>query len=248
VGPDTSPWHGLELLEPVDDGNRNRVWRGLLGAVDVSVRESRRSSASLQWELNLIGHLQDLGFLVPTVVPAADGSLHHEGLVVQHWLSGRPPDSEGEWRSVADCLQALHAATTTYAQRPGCSTIAELTADSQCLDADLSALPPDVVDEVLAVFSAFSECATSVIHGDPGPSNLRVFDNGAIGLLDFDESRVDVSWHDLSNLGVRVLDSDSHARAQQLSDAWEAANGWVLENDYARRRLRSMRASRDAVP
>ena len=54
---------------------------------------------------------------------------------------------------------------------------------------------------------------------------------------DWDESRVDVVWHDLSNLGVQVLDDARHVAALRLSDAWEAANAWLLEPDYARRRL-----------
>ena len=84
---------------------------------------------------------------------------------------------------------------------------------------------------------------TSVIHGDPMAGNIRIDDSDIVGLLDFDESRVDVAWHDLSNLGVRVLEGVDHRRAAQLSDAWETANGWVAEPQYARRRLASLRAS-----
>lgn len=67
--------------------------------------------------------------------------------------------------------------------------------------------------------------------------NLHITDDGQLGLLDWDESRVDVTWHDLSNLGIQVLDDDAHERAQRLSDVWEAANAWTAEPDYARRRL-----------
>lgn len=83
----------------------------------------------------------------------------------------------------------------------------------------------------------------SVIHGDPMAGNIRINHEGIVGLLDFDESRVDVAWHDLSNLGVRVLGASDHEQATRLSDAWEAANGWVLEPEYALRRLEALRAS-----
>jgi len=59
-----------------------------------------------------------------------------------------------------------------------------------------------------------------------------------VWLLDWDESRVDVTWHDLSNLGVQVLDDHEHARAQVLSHAWEAVNAWTAEPEYARHRYR----------
>lgn len=73
--------------------------------------------------------------------------------------------------------------------------------------------------------------------------NIRIGDSDVVGLLDFDESRVDVAWHDLSNLGIQVLDDADHAQAARLSDAWEAANGWVLEPQYAQRRLEALRTS-----
>jgi len=56
-------------------------------------------------------------------------------------------------------------------------------------------------------------------------------------VLDWDESRVDITAHDLSPLGVQVLDDAEQTAATQLSHAWEAANGWTAEPDYARRRL-----------
>jgi len=51
-------------------------------------------------------------------------------------------------------------------------------------------------------------------------------------------------WHDLSNLGVRVLDQDDHDRAQDLSNAWEAVNAWTAEPDYAATRLSRLQRNR----
>lgn len=51
----------------------------------------------------------------------------------------------------------------------------------------------------------------------PGPSNIRIGADGRVGLLDWDEARVDLTWHDLSNLGVQVLDDREHFRSQDLA-------------------------------
>lgn len=107
VQPDTTAWGGLRLGRPIEEGNRNPVWRATLDGEPVAVRRSRRSEASLAWELDLIELLDRAG---------------------------------------------------------------------------------------------------------------------------------------LRDLGVRVLDEATHRRAELLSDAWETANGWVVENAYARRRLASLRA------
>ena len=81
--------------------------------------------------------------------------------------------------------------------------------------------------------------ATAVAHGDPAGSDVRI-DDGLVWLLDWDESRVDLVWHDPSNLGVAVLDPIAHARAQRRSDAWEAINAWQVEPEHARMRLQPL--------
>jgi len=111
------------------------------------------------------------------------------------------------------------------------------------VDADMGALPDDVAGEVLGVFANVAKMPVSVIHGDPMAGNIRIDDSEIVGLLDFDESRVDVAWHDLSNLDIQVLNDSDHAQAAQLSDAWETANGWVPEREYALSRLRALRTS-----
>ena len=56
---------------------------------------------------------------------------------------------------------------------------------------------------------------------------------------------VDVTWHDLSNLGVPVLANGEHQRALALSDAWEAANAWTAEPGYASKRLAQLKQRRN---
>lgn len=234
---DVSAWDGLDLVEPMADANRNQVWRGRLNGVPVAVRHSRRPPDSVAWELDLLDDLVAAGFHVPSILPCDDGRRSVGGLVVQTWLEGRRPSSASDWRRVASELQRLHAVTTDHPQRPGCATVRELGAGRRSVDADLDAIPAVVADRILAVFDELGDVPTAVVHGDPGPDNIRIGSDGSVGLLDWDEARVDLTWHDLSDLGVQVLGDDDHRRAQQLSNAWEAANGWTSEPEYALRRF-----------
>lgn len=187
-----------------------------------------------------MGDLDAAGFLVPVAVTTEDGRAQVDGLVVQRWIEGREPNSDPDWRAIAAELQRLHEFGRGRVQRPGCCAVTELADHRVSVDADLDAMPTEIVERLTSVFVEFTDIECSLIHGDAWAPNLRITDDGRVGMLDFDESRVDVVWHDLSSLGVHVLDEASHARAQQLSNAWEAANGWQIENTYARRRLAAL--------
>ena len=177
------------------------------------------------------------GFVVPEAIPADDGRDVIDGLVVQSWLDGRPPQSDDDWTAVAAVLQRLHAMTVGHVQRPDCAAVSDLVIARRSVDADLDAVPVWVEDRVAEIFAACAAVPLAVIHGDPGPSNIRIAPDGRVGLIDWDESRADHVWHDLSNLRVRVLNGVDHARAEQLSHAWEAVNAWVAEPDYAHSRF-----------
>lgn len=81
------------------------------------------------------------------------------------------------------------------------------------------------------------------MHGDPGPANIRVSPEG-IGLLDWDEARVDYTDLDLADLPVSDLPPARLAAAQAAVTAWEAANGWTIEPAYARRQLSLLRSGK----
>jgi Ser/Thr protein kinase RdoA (MazF antagonist) len=241
---DLTAWTGVELHERLPGGSRNEVWRGTSPAGQVVVRRSRRTAESLAWELDLMAELDTAGFVVPVPIKTDNDRASSDGVIVQRWIEGRPPSSIDDWRLVADELQRVHRFTRGRAQRPGCIVTTELTRVSQSVDASMALVPDHVATQLLKVFSEFGDVETSVIHGDPGPANIRIGFDGRVGLLDWDESRVDLVFHDLSNLGVQVLSDRDHARALDLSDAWETVNAWVTEPDYARRRLAELRQRR----
>jgi hypothetical protein len=63
-------------------------------------------------------------------------------------------------------------------------------------------------------------------------------------LLDWDESRVDVPWFDFAFLPSDI-EVDVPVDAEALSTAgvaWEAATCWMVEPDYAAKRLAELRA------
>ena len=229
VGIDVSAWSGVRLDVLLEGGNRNEVWSGWSPSGRVAIRHSRRAPESLGWELDLLSDLAAAGFLVPAPLLTDEGSASADGVLVQHWIDGREPDSIEDWTLVASELRRLHGELVGHRQRPGCRSVTELDRTACSVDADLSLLP---------------DAQVSIVHGDPGRSNVRITSDGQVGLLDWDESRVDVVDLDLANLGAQVLDDDKHARAMAAAYAWEAANAWTAEPGYARERLAALRARR----
>jgi Ser/Thr protein kinase RdoA (MazF antagonist) len=240
--PSAASWSGIRVGALLTGGHRNRVWEAESPVGRCVVRESRRSKASLQWELDLLEYLDTQGFVVPLPIRTDEGQTCDENLVVQRWIDGHEPTSPDEWLQVADELVRLHDACTDWPQRPDCESVTALSPSSKSVDADLALLPDNIAQKVLSVFRMFTNERKSVVHGDPGASNLRLLADGRVGFLDWDESRVDVVLHDLSNLGVQVLSEAKHQRAQFLSDAWETINAWTVEPEYARQRFANLLA------
>lgn len=224
---DLTPWGSPAVVERLGGGHRNEVYR--VGE-DWVARRSRRSTASLEWELALLDHLSRHGFTVPAVVPARDGRRHASGVVVQRWLPGREP-AEDDWPLVTAELRRLHALLADWPPRPDLPGTRELLTADGGGDVDLAAMPPAAVTTCRAAWQALTG-PTTVVHGDPCAANIRVTSAG-VGFLDWDEARVDHPWLDLGD--IPGLDVPPVATA--AVNAWEAANAWLLEPDYAHRRL-----------
>jgi aminoglycoside phosphotransferase (APT) family kinase protein len=106
-------------------------------------------------------------------------------------------------------------------------------------------MPRSVLRLVRSAWEELPDGPYPVVHGDPGPSNVKLVD-GRVALLDWDEARVDCPWFDLADLPVRVLDEAVEALARAAAHAWEAANGWIVEPAYARWRLGLLESFRPA--
>lgn len=228
-------WGEPEVIGPAGGGHRNTVLELRLRGRRVAARRSRRSPASLDWEIGLLDHLAGCGLRVPAVIPALDGRRHVGGVVVQSWLEGEPPAAR-DWPAVVAALRRLHEVTAGWPQRPGFASTQELLAGQRGGDVDLAAMPASAVAACRAAWAGLAGTPQAVVHGDPGPGNIRVTPAGA-GLLDWDEARVDHTDLDLAEIPGNGLPPARQATAAAAVTAWEAANGWLVEPSYARRRL-----------
>ncbi len=233
-------WPGLEVHRAITTGNRSSVWRGVLEGKPVAIRSSKRSEASLDWELDLLGALASLDFLVPEPIPTQSGKLRFGSWTVQVWIEGKPPTTEFDWQLVTAELRRLHRSLDGYRQRPGACSVTELRQVRRSIDADLDQTPSPIVEHCLPYFDAYLKDHNRVIHGDPGADNIRITPDGKVGLLDWDEARVDVPDLDLVSLGAPGLSGLRRGEAEAAVHAWETLNGWLVEPDYAASRFKQL--------
>jgi Ser/Thr protein kinase RdoA (MazF antagonist) len=234
-------WGQLTVTGRVSEGSRNEVLELRHGGQRLAARRSRRQPSSLDWEIGLLDHLAGHGFRVPAAVPSLDGRRHIGGVVVQSWLDGSPP-GPGDWPAVAAELRRLHQVTAGWPQRPGFPSTRELLTADGGGDVDLTAMPAGAVAACRRAWARLDGAPEAVVHGDPGPSNIRVTEAG-VGLLDWDEARVDYVDLDLAELPFADLPSARLSAARTAVTAWEAASGWMVEPSYARRRLAMLAAA-----
>ena len=233
-------WGQVTVIGPLGGGNRNTVLGLRLAGKRLVARRSRRSSASLDWEIGLLDHLAGRGLRVPAVVPSLDGRRHIDGIMVLTWLNGTPPGPR-DWPAVTATLRRLHDLTAGWPQRPGSASNRELLFADRGGDVDLSVMPADTVADCRRAWARLEGRPEAVVHGDPGPANIRIGKDGT-GLLDWDEARVDYTDLDLAEMPDSGLPPGRLTAARTAATAWEAANGWIIEPSYARRQLALLRS------
>lgn len=240
-------WDALELwgeaverIRPLTGGVANDVWSLRLGGRLVVGRLGRRSDADLAWEAALLQYLDREGLTVPVPVPTRDGRLFVDGLMVMTYVEGGPPETEGDWRRVAEALRQLHRLTRNWPQRPDWRSSIDLLHAETGTRIDLSAMPAEAVARCRAAWARLSGRETCVVHGNPAnPGNVRVTAE-RVGLIDWDEAHVDVSDLDLVlPHNAAGLEGKAHDDAAQAAAAWEAAVCW--DDAYAIRRLAEVR-------
>ena len=228
-------------IEPLAGGVANDVWSLRVHGQLAVGRLGARSDADLTWETELPQYLDREGLTVPVPIPAMDGRLFVDGLVVMTYVEGGPPGTEADWRRVADTLLRLHRLTQGWPQRPGWRSSTDLLHADTGTKIDLSVMPLEGVARCRAAWARLIGRQTCVVHGNPNnPGNVRITSN-RVALIDWDESHVDVPDLDLVlPYNAAGLDGDALEIAGQASAAWEAAVCW--EDEYAIRRLSEVRA------
>ncbi|TDD20059.1 aminoglycoside phosphotransferase [Kribbella turkmenica] len=226
-------------IEPLTGGVANDVWSVRVDGRLAVGRLGTRSDADLAWETELIQHLDREGLTVPVPIPTTDGRLFVNGLVVMTYLPGGPPETQSDWRRVADTLRELHRLTQGWPQRPGWRSSTDLLHADTGTKVDLTAMPPESVARCRAAWARLTGRQTCVVHGNPTAGNVRMTAT-QVALIDWDESHVDVPDLDLVLPdNAADLDDATYDIAAQASAAWEAAVCW--DDDYALKRLTEVR-------
>ncbi|MBY5855460.1 phosphotransferase [Rhizobium leguminosarum] len=228
-------------IEPLTGGVANDVWSVRLNGQIAVARLGTRSDADLAWETELLQYLDREGMTIPVPIPTTDGRLFVNGLVVMKYMEGGPPETEADWRRVADTLRELHWLTQGWPQRPGWRSSTDLLHTETGTRINLTAMPPEAVIRCRAAWARLIGPQTCVVHGNPNsPANVRMTAD-RVALIDWDEFHVDVPDLDLVLPdNAADLDDGAHDIAAQASAAWEAAVCW--QDDYAVRRLAEVRA------
>jgi Ser/Thr protein kinase RdoA (MazF antagonist) len=227
-------------LEPLAGGVANEVWRVRVGGRLAVGRLGARRDADLAWETGLLQHLGREGLTVPQPIPTTDGRLFADGLVVMTYLEGGPPETQADWRRVAETLRRLHRLTPGWPQRPGWRSSTDLLHAETGTKIDLGAMPPEAVARCRAAWARLVGRKTCVVHGDPNPGNIRMTAD-RVALIDWDEAHVDVPDLDLAlPHNAAGLDATAFDVATQASAAWEAAVCW--DDAYSIKRLAEVRA------
>jgi Ser/Thr protein kinase RdoA (MazF antagonist) len=240
-------WDALRLwgedaakFEPLSGGVANDVWSVRVNGTRAVGRLGTRSDADLAWEAELLQYLHGEGLHVPVPIPANDGRLFADGLMVITYMEGVSPETEADWRRVAETLRRLHGLTQGWPQRPGWRSSADLLHADTGTKIDLTAMPPEGVARCRKAWARLIGRDTCVVHGNPtNPGNIRMTAS-RVALIDWDESHVDVPDLDLVlpyNAGG--LKGSAYDTATQASAAWEAAVCWG--DDYAIKRLAAVR-------
>ncbi len=174
-------------IEPLAGGVANDVWSVRVNGQLAVGRLGARSDADLAWETDLLRYLDSEGLTVPVPIPTTDGRLFADGLVVMSYVEGGPPETEDDWRRVADTLRTLHRLTQGWPQRPGWRSSTDLLHAETGTRIDLRAMPPEGVSRCRAAWTRLSGRPTCVVHGDNNAGNVRMTKH-RVALIDWDEA------------------------------------------------------------
>lgn len=250
--PNISAWPGVVITGTLTGGARAGVYAARRGHQRLVVKVSPRVAASLDWELDLLLALSQAGVKAPVPVATQDGRWRAGPVFISSFLPGQPPATAAHWRAAAAAVAAAHEVTRGWPQRPGSANASRLMTTERGADVDLAAMPPDAVDLVRACWQPLLEKSAAVeggracvVHGDLGAGAFLV-DGDEVGIIDWDEARVDVPVFDLADLastagdGVEVPAGITRQVLAGASLAWETATCWVPEPAYARECLRQL--------
>jgi Ser/Thr protein kinase RdoA (MazF antagonist) len=208
-------------IERLSGGVANDVWTVRVYGQRAVGRLGSRSDADLAWEAGLLRHLDGQGLTVPVPIPTTHGRDFADGLMVMTYVEGGPPETQADWRRVADTLRQIHRLTEGWPQRPGWRSSTDLLQAETGTRIDLGAMPAEGVARCRAAWARLTGRQACVVHGNPNnPGNVRMTAE-RVALIDWDESHVDVPDLDLVlPHNAAGLESGAYDIAAQASAAW----------------------------
>lgn len=227
----TPPIHLWSLSAPIEKlmgGHRNTAFRTTGLKQDFVFKTTRRSVAAIEWLGAVHDLAQEAGLVVPKPMPSQRGNLVEHGWTCEVFLAGKA-FSPSDMHLLRPHIEAFHARTKGTPQRPGFLCAHELLTKNKGGDVDFGTMPEDITRICRLAWSGISLEDRAVIHGDLNPSNLVHCRNGKIGLLDWDECRVDTPDFDIGQISP---EPDMPVELALL--AWEVACSWQAEPEYAR--------------
>ncbi len=154
-------------VELLAGGVVNEVWSVRVNGQLAVARLGSRSDADLAWETDLLRQLDRQGLAVPVPIATPAGRLFADGLVVMSYVEGEPPETEADWRRVADTLRQLHRLTQGWPQRPGWRSATDLLHAETGTKINLGAMPAEGVARCRAAWARLTGSPSCVIHSDP---------------------------------------------------------------------------------
>jgi hypothetical protein len=132
--------------------------------------------------------------------------------VMDH-VSGRVPESDADWRLVADYLGRVHGLTSGWPQRPRWSSSVDLVASESGTSVDLAAMPAEAVARCRKAWERLAGRPMTVVHGDPNAGNVRI-EGDRVVLLDWDEwtSPCSTSYYQRTRPAFLTVTGRSRAR------------------------------------
>jgi Ser/Thr protein kinase RdoA (MazF antagonist) len=240
--PPAGLWGVKAELVPLVGGHRNRAFRTLGLAPDLVFKTTRRARDAIEWLLPVLDFAERSGFAVPRFVKSLGGQYVEDGWTCELFLRGKAFEA-GEMAGVGLQLARFQEATREMQQRPGfCSARALLDMDAGG-DIDLRRMPARVVSLCRAAWARLEERPDCVVHGDLNASNLIWAEDGRVGLVDWDECRVDAGVFDM----FQVAPEGCGEAAEGAVLAWEVACSWELEPAYSREMAVKLAGMRDGT-
>lgn len=200
------------MTERLEGGYKNELWRH----GDVVLRLTRAPLESVAWEHRLLATLPP-----PAVAPLADPELQADGRVASRfpYVPGGPLDRDdpAQRGQVAHWLARLHRARWDGGQRPGASSWLDRDlVRNAWWDWELVEKPPELVrayERVTAFLADPPPLQVGVVHGDVYRGNMRVDAGRLVGIVDWEEARLDWPAAELANAAWELRDRDGFVAA-----------------------------------